>query len=174
MISYHHNNLLYGHFGIKKTCKLLAQKYYCPTVRHNVKAYVKDCDVGLASKAVRHKPYNNLQLLLIPMHQSKNNGFCDRSTNFNQLEKRQLWLHSSHYWLAHKDGPLQTGQDYHQCIQACRRYNKRHSTLSCPSELNSYRSRLPIYLEILVIALPLFWHQASTFYHLPFVNWRPN
>ena len=28
LISHHHNNLLAGHFGFEKTCKLLAQKYY--------------------------------------------------------------------------------------------------------------------------------------------------
>ena len=37
LISHHHNDLLAGHFGIKKTCKLLAQKYYWSTLRHDVK-----------------------------------------------------------------------------------------------------------------------------------------
>ena len=60
LISRHHNDSLAGHFGIKKICKLLAQKYYWPTLRHDVKAYVKGCDVCLASKTVRHKPYGNL------------------------------------------------------------------------------------------------------------------
>ena len=57
-----------GHFSIKKTCKLLAWKYFWPSLRHDVKAYVKGCDVCLASKAVRHKPYSDLQSLLIPTH----------------------------------------------------------------------------------------------------------
>ena len=69
LISRHHDNRLASHFGIEKICKLLAQKYYWPTLRHNVKAYVKSCNVCLASKAVRHKPYGDLQLLPIPMHQ---------------------------------------------------------------------------------------------------------
>ena len=68
LISRHHDDLLAGHFGIEKTCKLLARKYYWPTLRHDVKAYVKGCDVCLASKAVRYKPYSNLQLLPIPTH----------------------------------------------------------------------------------------------------------
>ena len=71
LVSRHHDNLLVGHFGIEKTCKLLAQKYYCPTLRHNIEAYVKGCDVCLASKAVCHKPYGNLQLLSVPTHQWK-------------------------------------------------------------------------------------------------------
>ena len=56
LISRHHDNLLAGHFCIKKTCKLLAWKYYCPTLCHNVEAYIKGCDICLASKTVRHKP----------------------------------------------------------------------------------------------------------------------
>ena len=36
-----------------------------------MKTYVKGCDICLASKAVRHKPYGDLQLLPIPTHQWK-------------------------------------------------------------------------------------------------------
>ena len=60
LISRYHNDPLAEHFGIKKTCKLWAEKYYWPTLRHDVKAYVKGCDVCLASKAVCHKPYGDL------------------------------------------------------------------------------------------------------------------
>ena len=71
LISHQHNDPLADHFGIKKTCKLLAQKYFWPTLRHDVKAYVKDCNVCLASKAVCYKPYGNLQLLPVPTHRWK-------------------------------------------------------------------------------------------------------
>ena len=69
LISRHHGNLLADHFSIKETCKLLAQKYYWPIFRYNVEAYAKSCDVCLASKTIRHKPYSDLQLLLVPTHQ---------------------------------------------------------------------------------------------------------
>ena len=68
LISRHHDNLPVGHFGIEKTRELLTKKYYWPTLRHNVEAYVKGCDVYLASKAVRHKPYNDLQSLPVPIN----------------------------------------------------------------------------------------------------------
>ncbi len=71
LISRHHNDPLAGHFGIEKTCKLIARKYYWPTLRRDVKANVKGCDVCLASKAVCHKPYGDLQSLPIPTHQWK-------------------------------------------------------------------------------------------------------
>ena len=71
LISRHHDDPLAGHFGIEKTRELLARKYYWPTLRHNVEAYVKGCDVCLASKAVRHKPYGDLQSLPIPTHRWK-------------------------------------------------------------------------------------------------------
>lgn len=72
LISYHHDNLLAGYFRIDKTWELIAKKYYWPTFCPNIKAYVKGCDVCLASKAVCHKPYRDLQLLLIPTDCWKN------------------------------------------------------------------------------------------------------
>ena len=68
LISRHHNNSLAGQFGIEKICKLLARKYFWLSLWHNIKAYVKGCDVCLASKAVRHKLYNDLQSLSIPTY----------------------------------------------------------------------------------------------------------
>ena len=60
LISRHHDNPLTGHFGIEKTRELLTWKYYWPILKHDVEAYVKGCDVCLALKAVRHKPYGDL------------------------------------------------------------------------------------------------------------------
>ena len=71
LISRHHDDPLAGHFGIEKTCELLARKYFWPSLRHDVEAYVKGCDVCLASKAMRHKPYGNLQSLPVPTHRWK-------------------------------------------------------------------------------------------------------
>ena len=71
LISRHHDNSLASHFGIEKTCKLLTQKYYWPTLCHDIKAYVKGCDICLSSKAVCHKPYSDLQSLPVPTHQWK-------------------------------------------------------------------------------------------------------
>ncbi len=68
LISKHHDDLLDGYFGINKTRELIAQKYYWPTLRHDVKVYVTGCDVFLASKAVRHKPHGDLQSLSVLTH----------------------------------------------------------------------------------------------------------
>ena len=38
LISRHHNDPLASHFGIKKTCELLAQKYFSSFMRHDVEA----------------------------------------------------------------------------------------------------------------------------------------
>ncbi len=72
LISRYHNNPLAGHFGIKKTCKLIARKYYWPILRQDVKIYVKCCNVCLASKAVCLKQYGDFQLLPVPTHRWKN------------------------------------------------------------------------------------------------------
>ena len=68
LISRHHDNPLAGYFGIEKTRELLSRKYYWPTLRRDVDNYVRGCDVCLASKAVRHKPYGDLQSLPVPTH----------------------------------------------------------------------------------------------------------
>ena len=71
VISRYHNNPLAGHFGIDKIRKLVGRKYYWPSLRRDVESYVQGCDVCLASKAVRHKPYGDLQSLPIPTHRWK-------------------------------------------------------------------------------------------------------
>ena len=72
LISRHHDNLLADHFGINKTRELIGRKYYWPSLRKDVEAYVKGCDVCLALKTVRHKPYGDLQALPVPTHRWKN------------------------------------------------------------------------------------------------------
>ena len=71
LINRHHNNPLVGHFGIEKTRKLISRKYYWPTLRRDVEDYVRGCDVCLASKTVRHKPYDDLQSLPVSTHRWK-------------------------------------------------------------------------------------------------------
>ena len=77
MISCHHDDPLIRHFGIDKTRELVGWKYYWPSLRKHVKNYVKGCDICLTSKAVRHKPYEDLQSLSVPTHRWK-----DLSINF--------------------------------------------------------------------------------------------
>ena len=67
LISRHHDNPLAGHFGIKKIRELIARKYYWPSLRRDIKDYIKGCNVCLALKAVRHKFYGDLQSLPVPI-----------------------------------------------------------------------------------------------------------
>ena len=71
MINCYRNDLFAGYFGIDKTKELVGRKYYWPSLRKDVKSYVRGCDVCLASKTVRHKPYGDLQSLPIPTHRWK-------------------------------------------------------------------------------------------------------
>lgn len=68
LISYYHNNQLVGFFSIDKTRKLEAKKYYWSTFYRDVEAYVQGYDVCLILKAVKHKPHNNIQFLLVLTH----------------------------------------------------------------------------------------------------------
>ena len=65
VISRHHNDLLAGYFGIDKTRELVRRKYYWPSRRKDVENYVRGYDVCLTSKAIHHKPYGDLQSLLV-------------------------------------------------------------------------------------------------------------
>ena len=60
LINRPHNELLAGHLGIKKTWELVAQKYYWSNLCYDVKAYITGCDICLASKTVKYKPYGDL------------------------------------------------------------------------------------------------------------------
>ena len=68
LISRQHDDLLASRFGIKKTLELIARKYYWPILQQDVEAYVKSCNICLASKAICHKPYRDLQLLPVLTH----------------------------------------------------------------------------------------------------------
>ena len=71
VISCHHDDLLAGYFGIDKTRELVGRKYHWPSLRKDVENYVRGCDVCLASKAVRDKPYGDLQSMFVPTHRWK-------------------------------------------------------------------------------------------------------
>lgn len=60
IIRCHYDNPLARHFRIEKTKELVAKKYFQLTSRQDVEAYIKDCDVCLALKAVRYKSYKEL------------------------------------------------------------------------------------------------------------------
>ena len=68
-ISCHHNDPLAGHFGINKSKELIGRKYYWPRFKKDDEAYIRGCVICLHLKVVRHKPYTDLQLLLMPTHQ---------------------------------------------------------------------------------------------------------
>ena len=70
-ISPHHDNPLVDHFGVDKTRELVGRKYYWPSLKKDVKSYVKGCDIFLASKTVCHKSYEDLQSLLVPIYRWK-------------------------------------------------------------------------------------------------------
>ena len=71
LISRNYDDPLAGYFGIDKTRELMGRKYYRPSLRNDVEAYVKGCNVCLLSKTVRNKPYGDLQALPIPTHRWK-------------------------------------------------------------------------------------------------------
>lgn len=53
-------------------CEFIIKTYFWPMFYYNIKAYIKDYDICLSSKTVRHKLYNKLQSIPIFTHQWKN------------------------------------------------------------------------------------------------------
>ena len=50
---------------------MVGRKLYWPSLRKDVKNYVQKCDICLTSKAICHKPYGDLQFLLVLTYQLK-------------------------------------------------------------------------------------------------------
>ena len=69
LISQHHDDSLAGYFDIDKTREFIGRKYYWSNLRKNIEAYVKGCNICLLSKAVKYKPYGDLQALPVPTYQ---------------------------------------------------------------------------------------------------------
>ena len=63
LISQYNDNQLVEYFDIDKIRELIGQKYYWPSFRKNIKAYIKNYDICLGLKTVRHKSYNDPQFL---------------------------------------------------------------------------------------------------------------
>ena len=68
LISQEHHDSLERHFSVNKTKDLISQKYYWLGFQKDIETYIKDCDVCLGLKAVKYKPYGDLQSLLVSNH----------------------------------------------------------------------------------------------------------
>ena len=159
LINCHHDNLLDGNFGIKKTCGLLAWKYYWPTICHNVEVYVKGYDICLASKKFRHKRYGDCQSLLVPTHQWKD-LLMDFVTGLSILI---AWKGDSYNSILVIIDQL-TKMVYYKMVMIIIDAPGLEKGIIYvivsprPLGLNSHWSRLFIYLKIPIIALQLSWH----------------
>jgi transposase InsO family protein len=61
-----HDDPTAGHYGYKRTQKVIARKYYWVDQNRDVADYVRTCDVCQRTKAKRHKPFGFLQPLPQP------------------------------------------------------------------------------------------------------------
>jgi hypothetical protein len=61
-----HDDPLSGHFGQRKTIALVKRNYYWPTLKEDVKKYVKGCDMCQRVKTIRQQKAGELQTLPLP------------------------------------------------------------------------------------------------------------
>ena len=169
---------------VSKNTSFVARKYHWETLLHDLESYVKGCDVYFASKAVRHKPYGNLQPLPVPTHRWK-----DLSMDFvtglpiSGLEGWQLRLNPRHGWLIDKDGVLGASDGHHRCPRACRGNSICCGATSRPPQLHRQWSRGNLQIKFFVIAVLLPENQAKALYRPPprptarpkgeTVSWKP-
>ncbi|KAH7621132.1 putative Transposon Ty3-G Gag-Pol polyprotein [Nannochloris sp. 'desiccata'] len=66
LMAEHHDSLLAGHFGIKKTAALLARSYFWPSMQKDVRNFVQSCERCAESKSSNQKKPGLLQPLPIP------------------------------------------------------------------------------------------------------------
>lgn len=59
LISQYDKNFLVSYFGIDKKKELVSWKYYQPSLKKDVEAYIKSYNVDLDLKVVKHKFYSN-------------------------------------------------------------------------------------------------------------------
>jgi transposase InsO family protein len=62
----HHDNVLSGHYGYRKTLDLIMRRYWWKGLRKDVKKYIETCDVCQKSKSGRQSPHGKLIPLPIP------------------------------------------------------------------------------------------------------------
>ena len=65
VIKAHHDHLLRGHPGIKKTTQIIMRTFFWPGLRKSVTSYVQACPECQRAKSSRHKPYGLLKPLPI-------------------------------------------------------------------------------------------------------------
>jgi transposase InsO family protein len=62
----HHDDLIAGHFGLRRSLDLVARKYHWPGMSCDVKAYCKACSTCQQVRSVQHKPHGSLEPLPQP------------------------------------------------------------------------------------------------------------
>ena len=63
LLKLHYNNILVRHFSVKRTLKLLTQKYYWIDIYTDVKEYIALCDICQRVKVLQHHLYSEIQVL---------------------------------------------------------------------------------------------------------------
>ncbi len=174
LISRHHDDFFTSHFGIEKTCELIARKYYLPTLWRDVKAYVKGCDVcldfkGNPSQAIRRSSIiaHSYSLVERPI-----NRLCYRPSNLSQLKAWQLRLDIGYHQPAYENGTLQASQDYDRCTRSSKSDHRYDCAASRSFGVNYNGLRLVFYIKVLVLVVLLSRHQKKAIYSLlPLNRW---
>ena len=62
----HYDDVLAGHFGVKKTTELMSCKFFWDGMTKDIKKYISLYNICQQVKTLRHRPYGKMQALLQP------------------------------------------------------------------------------------------------------------
>ena len=66
LIAEHHDTAYAGHLGRDRTTEFLSRGFYWPSLKQDVKDYVKTCDICMRSKVIKHPPQPPLSSTTAP------------------------------------------------------------------------------------------------------------
>ena len=128
-----------------------------------METYMKECDICMTSKVVRHKPYGDLQLLPVPIHCWKN-----LSINFvTGLLVSINWKGKTYNSILVIVNRLIASQSQNWYSWTYKSYCWCGSKTSRLAQLNYQQSRLSFHLPVQVFALLFPRHKAETVYPFP-------
>lgn len=72
IINMYYNDFLENYFKIKNIRELVIKKCFQLTLKKDIEAYIKICDLYMISKIVKHKFYEDFQPFSKPIYHQKN------------------------------------------------------------------------------------------------------
>ena len=102
------------------------------------------------------------------------NEFYHWFTNFDGLERRQLWLNPCHCRSTHNNSLLRANQGNHWRLWPCWGHHWRGNEASQSSGLNHHQLGVAFQLKVMIIAMLFPSHQIKAIHYLLSADGQPD